>query len=76
MNVSLAAQILSRSVCSMIRDEIQDKHTKLQIRNKNVYHYLANLCEKQDTLFDMTNVKASESFFPYLETAFRISVCS
>ena len=57
MNVSLAAQVLSKSVATMIRNAISDRSVKLQIRNKNMYHHLANLCEKWDALFDITNGK-------------------
>ena len=57
MNVSLAAQVLSKSVATMIRDAISDQTVKLQIKNKGIYNHLANLCEKWDTLFDIANSK-------------------
>jgi hypothetical protein len=57
MNVSLAAQVLSKSVGTMTRDAISNWTVKLQIRNKGVYNHLANLCENWDTLFDITNGK-------------------
>ena len=43
MNVSLAAQDLSRSVATMIRDAISDKTAKLPNKNKRIYNYLVDL---------------------------------
>ncbi len=57
MNVSLAAQVLSGSVATMVRDAIRDRAVKLQIKNKNMYNHLADLCENWNTLFDITNGK-------------------
>ena len=48
MNVALAAQMLSGSTCQMIRDAISDDEIVLPIRNKNIYHHLANLCDHWD----------------------------
>ena len=55
MNVALAAQMLSGSTCQMIRDTILDNAISPQIRNKNRYHHLANLCDHWDQLLNVTN---------------------
>ena len=57
MNVSLAAQVLSGSVATMVRDAIRDRAVKLQIKNKKMYNHLADLCDKWNTFFDITNGK-------------------
>ena len=57
MNVSLAAQVLSGSVVTKVRDAIRDRAVKLQIKNKNMYNHLADLCENLNNLFDITNGK-------------------
>ena len=57
MNVSLAAQVLSGSVATMVRDAIRDRAVKLQIKNKNMYNHLADLCDNWNTFFDITNGK-------------------
>ena len=55
MNVALAAQMLSGSTCQMIRDAILDDVIVLLLRNKNMYHHLANLCDHWDQLLNVTN---------------------
>ena len=57
MNVSLAAQVLSGSVATMVRDAIRDRAVKLQIKNKKMYNHLADLCDNWNTFFDITNGK-------------------
>ena len=55
MNVALAMQILSASVARMIRTAITDDDIVLALDNKNVYHHLADLCEKWNNVFDICN---------------------
>ena len=47
MNVSLAMQVVSFSVSSMIRATTKDNEIELYLNNKEIYNHLADLCEKQ-----------------------------
>ena len=58
INVSLAAQVRSLSVCIMIRGAIKDRNIKLPIKIRMyIITWLCNLCQIRDTLFDITNGK-------------------
>ena len=55
MNVAYGAQILSLSTATMVREAIADDDVVLALRNKNVYHHVANLCEKWNDIIDLCN---------------------
>ena len=55
MNVSLAMQVLSASVASMIRSAINDDEIFLALENKQMYNHLADLCDKWDLVVDICN---------------------
>lgn len=55
MNVSLAMQLLSASVASMIREAINDEEVRLPFENKNMYNHLADLCQYWDVVVDICN---------------------
>ena len=57
MNVSLAAQLLSASVTEIIREAIVDDDVVLPLCNKNMYHHIADLCEKWNEVVDICNGK-------------------
>ena len=57
MNVSLATQLLSASVATMIREAIADLEITLPFRNRDVYNHLADLCDKWNEVVDICNGK-------------------